>query len=421
MRIEHDSYGAIEIADNFLFGAQTARCLNNLTCSPYRLSAFPELIEALALVKKAAALANKSAGVISANVADHIENACDQILAGGLEEHFPVDMLHGGGSIAFNQNINEVIANLANINANGQIGEYAPVHPREHVNASQSTADSCATASRLAIINIAEALVSACCVCADQLDGAALKYHGTITIARTCLQDAMLVDATTTFTAWSSMLRRCSEKFKTNVNELLKVNLGGTVIGSGEGAASGYQEQVISQLSEVTGLPLRRRDNLYDAAQNIDDLGAVSKSLELLAQSLIKMAGDIRLLSSGPHNGFGEITVPSVQDGSSFFRGKVNPVVAETLMQACFHVIGSQRAAGAALEHGELNLNVFESCSVFHILESTKILTNALNLLNSRCLNGLELNTARCEQMVQNFMANQNKPMNAKAKGKAKV
>lgn len=409
MRVEQDSYGPVSIEDDLLYGVQTWRCLQNLTCSSYKLGAFPELVQALAIVKMAAAQANLKAGIIDQSVASLISGACkkildyDAVLIGGYHKQFAVDMLHGGGSIAFNQNINEVIANIANLEAGGKAGDYAPVSPKSHVNASQSTADSCSTAFRLAVMSTAKALISACNLCDIQLDQLTERFVGTETVARTCLQDAMLVDATTIFGAWGALLRRRADHIEQTTGALRAVNLGGTVIGTGEGADPKYRDCVVACLSDLTDLPLILRPNLYDAAQNIDDLGEVSCSIELLAQSLIKVASDLRLLSSGPQNGFGELTLPAVQDGSSFFKGKVNPVVPETIMQACFHVIGSQTASRKALEHGELNLNVFESGAVFHILESLKILADSVTLLNSKCLSDLSINVDRCKQMVQNL------------------
>ena len=218
MRIESDHFGEVSLLKGDLYGIQTRRCIDNLCCSPYRLSSFPELIRALALVKKAAASANEKAGIVPAAVADLICQACDQIVTGEFDEHFPVDMLHGGGSIAFNQNINEVVANLANLAGGGTIGSYSPVHPKQHVNASQSTANSCSTAFRLAIISVARTLITACNMCAEQLQEKSSDFHGTMTVARTCLQDALVVDATTILDGWSEVLERRAEQFKRSSN-----------------------------------------------------------------------------------------------------------------------------------------------------------------------------------------------------------
>ena len=400
MKQADNKFAPVEVPDGALYGAETVRCLQNLSCSPFKMSACPELIEGLAAVKKAAALANRAAGVIDDSICQRICAACDQVIGHRHDREFPVDMLHGGGSIAFNQNMNEVLASLASAGEDSDVA-VCVLDAKVHVNASQSTADSCATAFRLAILIAAADLQAALSAVIDCLESKSTHYALQLTVARTCLQDAMPVPIASMFTAWSAGLQRRKERLSETVGRLKRVNLGGTVIGSGQGAPLAYREQVVQFLALVTGKPFVLRDNLYDAAQNADDLGEVSSALCQLAEMLIKVCADLRLLSSGPQFGFSELKLPAVQNGSSFFANKNNPVVPETVLQACFHVLGNHRAGQAALEHAELNLNVFESGLFFHTIQSISILRSALVLLNDRCLRDLTVNEQLCADMVK--------------------
>lgn len=390
----HNSCKSVQdAARTQLYGRQTELSIENLSCSPYKLSHHPELVQALALVKKAAALANERAGVISEELCQRISAVCDQIINGEYDAQFQVDMLHGGGSIAFNQNINEVIGSLAG------------AHPKEHVNASQSTADSCSTAFRIALLIKSDSLVATLKSIERTLHEKTDTYTNTITIARTCLQDAMPVSISSMFAGWSEALKRRRKRLEQALNQLRQVNLGGTVIGNGAGAPETYRAAVIACLNQVCcsklSVTLTPRANLYDAAQNCDDIAEVSSALSQLAEVAIKVCSDLRLLSSGPQFGFGEIAIPAVQEGSSFFSNKNNPVVPETTLQACFHVLGNARAVQAVVEHGELNLNVFESGAFFHTVNSIVVLQSALELLLKKCLQDMIVREEKCAEMIR--------------------
>ena len=400
MRRETDSFGEVELPSGSLYGARTARCVDNTSVGSAKLCDYPELVVALAQVKSACAAANLKAGSFELKIASSIVGASQEIISGAHIEHFPVDMLHGGGYIGFNTNINEVIANLANISFGGSIGAYTPVHPKDHVNLGQSTADACHTAARLAIISSAEPLLSALSALDTQLKSLRIKFAPIETVARTCLQDAMPVSVGENFGAWACFCQRRLHASKQAIQAIHHVNLGGTVIGCGAGAGEKYKEVVIDCLSSATNRRMKRRENLFDAAQNIDDLANVSAQLRILAEGLIKIAKDIRLLSSGPNCGFGELILPAVQEGSSFFTGKVNPVVPETLIQAAMQVIGNDRAVGASLEHGELNLNVFEGVACKNIIDSQRVLARAIDLFIAKCLEGINVDRQHCEQYV---------------------
>lgn len=403
-RMEEDAFGKVALPEEVLYGVQTLRSVENMSFSGRKLSAYPDYLAALAHVKKAAARTNERTGLLPRRFAQAIEQACDEVAQGCHDEHFVVDPYHGGGCIGSNMNMNEVIANLANELLGGQVGEYTPIHPNDHVNASQSTSDACHTALRIAILRVEAALEPELERLADALGDKSRAFANVRTITRTCLQDGMQDTMGTLFAGYEQGLRRRLRELHRATRMLEAVNLGGTVIGSGVGASAAYREQIIGDLSETTGLPLRHRDVLYDASMNMDDIAAVSAELQLLSGLLIKLAKDLRLLSSGPEAGFGELRLPAVQAGSSFFPGKVNPVVPETLIQCCFQVIGLDRSVQASLEHGELNLNVWEGLAGFNVLDSLHMLRRAVALFTDKCVAGIEVNEARCEELSRCFI-----------------
>lgn len=395
VRVEEDSLGAVELPRDSLYGVRTQRCVDNMTFSGRRLADYPVLIRALALVKKAAALANHRCGALDDARRDAIVWACDELIAGRHHEHFVVDVFAGGGSIALNSNFNEVAANLANLKLGIQPGAYEPVHPKTHVNASQSTADACHSAQNLAIVLHWEELDAVLARMERVAWDKAVELQGVAIIARTCLQDAMIGYLGDTFGAVGSMLKRRRDELAESVARLKSLNLGGTVIGTGEGAPDGYRKAILANLRHVTGMDVSLAEDLIDAAQNIDVLAAVSASLSLLAGSLIKICKDLRLMASGPTAGFGELVLPAVQEGSSFFKGKINPVIPETLIQCCFLVEGADRSVKASLEHGELSLNVFEGAAGALVLDSLAQLTRALGTFVDRCFSGIKANPNR--------------------------
>lgn len=404
MRKEADQFGVIEISNNVLYGIQTMRSIQNLSFSGRKLSQYPTYIESLAMVKKATALANQEAGIFDETIGKAIIRACDCLLNGDYHEHFPIDILHGGGGIGTNMNINEVIANLANESLGSPRGSYSPVHAVEHVNASQSTSDVCHTAIRLAIMKSSQSLYLALAHLIEALESKVDEFQDVPTIARTCLQDGMRIQLGETFSGYVHVIKRGLLSLKDATDKLHSINLGGTVIGSGAGAPKAYRDIVLSKLCDVSGAQISHRDNLYDAAQNIDDLARVSNELRILASCLIKLAKDLRLLSSGPEAGFAEIKLPAVQAGSSFFPGKVNPVIPETLIQCCFQVIGCDRVVQLSLEHGELDLNVFEGVAGANILDAMAMLEKALFTFTEKCIRGIEANVERCEELANSFI-----------------
>ncbi|MEK4423804.1 lyase family protein [Solibacillus sp. FSL K6-1523] len=396
MRIEKDDFGTVQIDDDVLYGIQTIRTKENLTFSKNILSEYKEYIRSLVYVKKATALANFEDNVISRIVKEKIVDACDTLLQGQHLEQFVVDVYHGGGGIGINMNINEVIANLCN----EAKGIYSIVHPIDHVNASQSTSDVCHTAIRLAINEAYEKLAAETADLIATMNRKTNEFMPIATISRTCLQDASRMQLGEKFSGFESVIKRRHKKLTDAVEELLTINLGGTVIGKGEGASTLYKKIIIQKLKEVTELPVSRRENLFDAAQNIDDLVDVSKQLSLFASALLKIAKDLRLLSSGPEAGFAEILLPAIQAGSSFYPGKVNPVIPETVIQCCAEIIGIERVIQATFEHGDLDLNVFENFAGIHLLDGIYMLTKCIHNFRKQCFEGIIANEARCDTLA---------------------
>lgn len=396
-RTETDRLGSVCVPAKAFYGARTLRCLENLTYSGQSLASYPDLIDALIDVKRAAAISNYEAGVLSQACYDGILAACEHLQSIDCREHFIVDAYAGGGSIAINTNINEVLANLGNWLLGRPLGSYDPIDPKRHVNASQSTADVCHTAQNIAIIRVWRRLDGVLGALSQSAQRRAEAFQSVEIIARTCLQVALPAKLGDSFRAFATMLDRRRQQLCDAVGTLRAINLGGTVIGTGAGAPLDYRHLIIDHLRDVTGLELSRADDLIDAAQNIDRLATVSASLATLANACIKFAKDLRLLSSGPSAGFGEITLPAVQEGSSFFPDKINPVIPETLIQCCFLVLGADRTVQACLAHGELHLNVFEGAAALRTLDSLGMLTKALKSFQQNCLDGMIANSKRSD------------------------
>lgn len=399
-RVESDLLGHRAVPRDALYGIHTLRAIENLEFSKRILANYPDYIRALAMVKRAAARANRDAHVIDARRQGAIERACDALIRGEHLAEFPVDMLAGGGSIAVNMNLNEVIANLASEYLGGARGSYKPVHPKRHVNASQSTADVCNTAIRMTAFGRWRGLKRALDQCVRALRAKAVELRPVITIARTCLQDASRVSLGELFGSHADAIARRTAELNQSVRALTRINLGGTAIGSGSGAPAIYRRAVVTHLNEIADVQLKLRRNLYDAAQHIDDLAAVSAQLGLLAEVLIKVAQDLRLLASGPEGGFGEMILPAVQEGSSMFPGKINPVIPETVIQCCFQVLGCERATRLALERGEPNLNVFEGAAAVNVFDAMAMMQRTIALFVSRCVTGIRANRKRCRELA---------------------
>jgi aspartate ammonia-lyase len=399
-RVEQDSLGERAVPVDAFYGIHTVRAIENLQFSGRLLASYPDYIRALATVKKAAARANRDAHAIDAQRQEAIERACDTLIRGEHLAQFPVDMLAGGGSIAVNMNVNEVIANLANEYLGVARGTYEPVHPKMHVNASQSTADVCHTAARMTVLSRWSGLRRALSRCVVAFRAKEVELKPVVTISRTCLRDASPVSLGEIFGGYAEVVGRRAEELARSVRALTRINLGGTAMGSGSGASASYRRAILKRLNAIVAQKLTLRRNLYDAAQNIDDLAVVSAQLGMLAEVLIKIAQDLRLLGSGPEGGFGEIILPAVQEGSSIFAGKINPVIPETMLQCCFQVLGCERAARLGLERGELNLNVFEGAAAANVFDAIEMMQRSITLFAERCVSGIRANRKRCRELA---------------------
>ncbi len=390
-RIETDLLGEVQVPAEALYGAQTARAMRNFPAGSHRtIGTFPQLIRALLLIKKAAALTNEAIGALPARVARAIVEAVDALLQGLSPSEFPVHCLHGGGGTSANMNVNEVLANVSEEILGGRRGEYRLVHPNDHINLNQSTNDVYPTACHMAIIFQWQALGGPLARLSRALAGVGEAHHDQIRLARTCLQDAVDISFGNYFGGMACQVDRLTARLGEAVDRLHTVNLGGTICGRPEDAPTAYLERIMGSLASVTGeRRYRRAEDLFDGVQNPDDLVAVSAALEILARSLIKIASDFRLLSSGPEAGLGEIALPAVQPGSSVMPGKVNPVIPEFVIQVAFRVIGNHATCAAGLDHGELDLNVWESSMLVPILESMELLECGIEAFTSRCVLGM--------------------------------
>jgi aspartate ammonia-lyase len=373
---------------------QTARAVVNFPVSG--LKASPDLIRACALVKKAAALANAELKALEKERAEAIIRAVDEILAGLLADQFVVDVFQAGAGTSFNMNVNEVIANRALELMDRPRGDYAFMSPNDHVNMSQSSNDTFPTACHLAVIFAADRLLPLISALAAILESKGHEFGAIPKVGRTHLMDALPLKLGDEFRAWATALRRAGERVVQRRADLLEVAIGGTAVGTSANAPSGYRSLVIEKLSALTGLALAPNRDSFEALQSRAQLAAFSGSLREFAQELGRIANDLRLLASGPVAGLAEISLPSVQPGSSIMPGKVNPSLPECLNMICFQVIGNDLAVSLAAQAGQLELNVFAPVMVHNILGSLSLLTNFLPVFTERCVAGIKADVERC-------------------------
>lgn len=338
-----------------------------------RVGDYPEFVRALLQVKLSAAEVNRDAKTLGPESCERIQRAAAELMRGMDFAAFTADPYSGGGGVLINRQMNALLAEAAGVTS-------------AEVNLGQSTADSCMSAARLALYRVLNPALMALEESVRLLKLNATKFADARSMSRTCLQDALPSTLGVLFEGYAELLARRKAALENVRGGLLAVNLGGTVIGSGEGASPYYRQHIVPALARVTGLAIVQRSNLYDAAQNCDDVASVASELELLARGLIKIAKDLRLLASGPEHGLGEIQLPKVISGSTFFSEKNNPTIPETLIQGAFLILGRTQVAREALAHAELNLNVFEFAGDFALYEAIEVLTRSLVALNSHCL-----------------------------------
>jgi len=401
-RKEHDLLGEREVPDEFYYGVQTLRALENFNISGVSLSHFPVVIEALATVKMAAARANQELGLLSAPMADAICQACTEIRNGKLHTHFVVDMIQGGAGTSTNMNANEVIANRALEILGYEKGEYAYCHPNNHVNLSQSTNDAYPTALKIAIIRSNTRMIEVLRRLMYSFRTKAEEFAQILKMGRTQLQDAVPMTLGQSFEACAATLSEEITRLDQNAELFLEVNMGGTAIGTGINAEPGYAEKVIHHLKGISGLEVRLAPDLVEATQDTGAFVMYSSALKRLSVKLSKICNDLRLLSSGPRAGINEINLPKMQPGSSIMPGKVNPVIPEVVNQIAYKVIGNDLTVTLAAEAGQLELNVMEPVMAQSIFESIEMLKNGMSTLKHRCIDGITANADHCRVTVQN-------------------
>ncbi len=399
-RIEYDSIGSMRVPMNVYYGVQTLRAKNNFHITGSAIN--PELIISLAQVKKAAAITNRDAKMLDALIAEAIISACDEIISGKFHDQFIVDSIQGGAGTSANMNANEVIANRAIEILGGTKGDYSTVHPNDHVNMAQSTNDVFPTAGKITILKMLPKAVSELERMYNALELKSLEFDNIIKMGRTQLQDAVPIRLGQSFHAYSSMIKRDINRLNKAQNEMLTLNIGATAIGTSINASPEYLNNIIDNLRKVTGINVTEAEDLIDATQNLDGFVSVSGVLKTCAVNLSKMANDLRLLSSGPRTGIGEINLPSKQNGSSIMPGKINPVIPEVVSQVAFNIIGNDFTITMAAEAGQLELNAFEPVLFHNLFESIETLKNATKTFVDNCIIGITANKERCDELLNN-------------------
>ena len=391
-RIETDSLGSIAVPATAYWGAHTARALENFTISGIPVSSHPRLVCALAMIKSAAAQANHQLGLLDPEQAAAIQAACQEIQDGHHHEQFCVDVIQGGAGTSTNMNANEVIANLALEKLGHSRGDYQHLHPIDHVNRCQSTNDTYPTAIKLALIFSVRELVEELRRLAAANEAKGTEFRDVVKMGRTQLQDAVPMTLGQEFKAFAATIEEDCARLYESTELMLECNLGATAIGTGITAEYGYQPLALQALQEISGLPVLVASDLIEATSDVGVFMHLSGMLKRTAIKLSKISSDLRLLSSGPQNGFGEINLPARQAGSSIMPGKVNPVIPETMNQVAFAVAGADTTVTMAADNGQLQLNAFEPVIAHVLLQSITWLGEGAKTLRTHCIEGIEAN-----------------------------
>ena len=397
-RLEYDSIGKKYIPQDAYYGVQSLRAVENFPITGRHLQ--PEMIRSLALLKKACAMANAAAGVMDTNVANAIEQACNLIISGKFHDQFIVDPIQGGAGTSTNMNANEVIANVAIELLGGEKGDYSIVHPNDHVNYGQSTNDVIPTAGKMTALVLLEHLEGSLSILRDALNKKAKEFDSILKMGRTQMQDAVPIRLGQEFGAYATAVDRGLQRIRSSKKELHDINMGGTAIGTGLNADKEYFNNIAATLAALTGISFRQATDMIDATQNIDCFAAVSSALKNCAISMSKIANDLRLMSSGPRTGFGEINLPARQNGSSIMPGKVNPVIPEVVSQVAFKIVGNDVTIAMAVEGGQMELNAFEPVVFDSLFQSITMLDNAAQTFVTNCIDGITANEERCRELL---------------------
>src|SRR3954462_10226815 len=405
VRVEHDLLGDRAVPDDAYYGIHTLRALENFPITGTGISIYPDLVTALACVKQAAATANCELGLLDDRRSVAIRLACEEIREGRLHEEFVVDVIQGGAGTSTNMNANEVICNRALEILGHRRGEYQHLHPLDHVNLSQSTNDVYPTALKLALQLGIKRLLPEMSALRHAFAEKALEFDDVLKVGRTQLQDAVPMTLGQEFSTYAVMLGEAEQRLAEASDLIREINLGATAIGTGINAHPDYAPLVTTRLSEVSGVTFISAENLVEATQDAGAFVQLSGVLKRIAVKLSKVCNDLRLLSSGPRAGIGEITLPPVQAGSSIMPGKVNPGLPEAVNQIALEVIGNDITVTMAAEGGQLQLNAFEPIIAHSLFKSLQHLTSGCITLNERCIKGIQANTARARHLLDESTA----------------
>ena len=399
-RTEKDSIGEKKVPEDVYYGVQSLRAAENFHITG--LNMHPEIINSLAYIKKAAAITNCEIGILDKDRATAIVQACDEIIEGKFHKDFIVDPIQGGAGTSLNMNANEVIANRAIEILGGKKGDYSVVNPNDHVNCGQSTNDVIPTAGKMTSLRLLRVLKEELLRLHKAFAQKAEEFDHVIKIGRTQMQDAVPIRLGQEFHAYSVAVLRDINRMDKAMDEMRFLNMGGTAIGTGINADKVYLNRIVPNLVEVSGMDFVQAFDLIDATQNLDPFVAVSGAIKACAVTLSKIANDLRLMSSGPRAGFGEINLPPKQNGSSIMPGKVNPVIPEVVNQVAFNVIGNDITITMAAEAGQLELNAFEPIIFYCMFQSIDTLAYAVRTFVDNCVSGITANEERCEELAEN-------------------
>jgi len=402
-RIEEDSLGEVKVPLEAYYGAQTTRALENFPISGIR--PHPIATRSMVYIKRAAAKVNNELGCLDNEKSEAIINAADRIIEGEFEDQFVVDIYQAGAGTSFNMNVNEVIANIAIESLGWEKGNYSVIHPNDHVNLGQSTNDVFPATMRISALYLLKKLFPVVDALVKSFNKKANEFDKTIKSGRTHLQDAAPITLGQEFSGYADAVSKSAKKIKKASAALNELGIGGTAVGTGLNSHPDYKERIVKELQKITNLGIRGAANYFEAMQSNAPITEVSGALKVLSIELIRIANDLRLLSSGPKTGLAEITLPAVQPGSSIMPGKVNPVMAEMLNMVCFSIIGNDLTITMASQAGQLELNVMMPVMQYKLLDSISILTSALKVFTDKCINGITANENRCNQYATNSMS----------------
>ncbi|MHB8133465.1 MAG: aspartate ammonia-lyase [Anaerolineaceae bacterium] len=397
-RLEKDSLGQIEVPQNALYGVQTQRAVENFPIT--NLKPYKAFIWSMAVVKTAAAKVNADLGLIDKEKASAIISAGNEIMNGIWEDQFVVDPFQAGAGTSHNMNANEVIANRATVILGGKLGEYQ-VNPNDHVNMGQSTNDVIPTAIRLGCLWRLSELLDAITALIAALEKKAIEFDPIVKSGRTHLQDAVPVRLGQEFSAYARAIERDRDRIQRSADNLRRLGIGGTATGTGLNAHIEYHSRMVTELIRITGLELYTSDNLFESMQSMADMTDFSASMRTLGVTLIRIANDFRLLSSGPATGIDEIRLPAVQPGSSIMPGKVNPVLAEMLDMAMFHIIGDDTTVMLASQAGQLELNVMMPIIAHNLFEMMQVMIGSIRAFTEKCVIGIQANIEKAEGWLE--------------------